>query len=63
MFWWSRNEDGFNDLLATLIKALESRSAPESSAVAANEIHKIDECKVMNMYSCTGIRRFHSRQI
>lgn len=35
-----QNEDGFNDLLATLLKALESSSAPESSAVAAHEILK-----------------------
>jgi len=35
-----QKEDGFNDLLATLLKALESSSAPESSAVAANEILK-----------------------
>jgi len=33
-----QKEDGFNDLLATLLKALESSSAPESSAVAAHEI-------------------------
>ncbi len=35
-----QKEDGFNDLLATLLKALESSSAPESSAVAAHEILK-----------------------
>ncbi len=35
-----QKEDGFNDLLSTLLKALESSSAPESSAVAANEILK-----------------------
>lgn len=35
-----QKEDGFNDLLATLLQALESSSAPESSAVAANEILK-----------------------
>jgi hypothetical protein len=35
-----QKEDRFNDLLATLLKALESSSAPESSAVAANEILK-----------------------
>ena len=35
-----QSEDGFNDLLATLLKALESSSAPESSAVAAHEILK-----------------------
>ena len=35
-----QKEDGFNDLLATLLKALESSSAPESSALAANEILK-----------------------
>jgi HEAT repeat protein len=35
-----QKEDGFNDLLATLLRALESSSAPESSAVAANEILK-----------------------
>jgi len=36
----NQKEDGLNDLLATLLKALESSSAPESSAVAANEILK-----------------------
>jgi len=35
-----QKEDGFNDLLMTLLKALESSSAPESSAVAANDILK-----------------------
>jgi len=35
-----QKEDGFNDLLATLLQALESSSAPESSAVAAHEILK-----------------------
>jgi HEAT repeat protein len=35
-----QKEDGFNDLLATLLQALESSSAPELSAVAANEILK-----------------------
>ncbi len=35
-----QKEDGFNDLLATLLKALESSSAPESSSVAAHEILK-----------------------
>jgi HEAT repeat protein len=35
-----QKEDGFNDLLATLLKALESSAAPESSAVAAHEILK-----------------------
>ncbi len=35
-----QKEDGFNDLIATLLRALESSSAPESSAVAANEILK-----------------------
>ncbi len=35
-----QKEDGFNDLLATLLQALESSSAPESSAVAANDILK-----------------------
>ncbi len=35
-----QKEDGFDDLLATLLKALESSSAPESSAVAAHEILK-----------------------
>jgi HEAT repeat protein len=33
-----QKEDGFNDLLATLLKALESSSAPESSTRAAYEI-------------------------
>jgi hypothetical protein len=36
----NQKEDGFNDLLTTLIKALESSSAPESSTVAAHEILK-----------------------
>ena len=36
----NQKEDGFNDLLATLLKALESSSAPESSAVAAYDILK-----------------------
>lgn len=35
-----QKEDGLNDLLATLLQALESSSAPESSAVAAHEILK-----------------------
>jgi HEAT repeat protein len=35
-----QKEDGFNDLLATLLKALESSSAPESSDLAAHEILK-----------------------
>jgi len=35
-----QKEDGFNDLLATLLKALESSSAPESSTLAAHEILK-----------------------
>ncbi len=35
-----QKEDGFNDLLAKLLQALESSSAPESSAVAAHEILK-----------------------
>jgi hypothetical protein len=35
-----QKEDGFNDLLGTLLKALESSSAPESSALAAHEILK-----------------------
>ena len=35
-----QKEDGFNDLLATLLKALESSSAPESSALAAYDILK-----------------------
>jgi hypothetical protein len=36
----NQKEDGFNDLLSTLLKALESSSAPESSTVAANDILK-----------------------
>lgn len=35
-----QKEDGFNELLTTLLKALESSSAPESSAVAAHDILK-----------------------
>jgi HEAT repeat protein len=35
-----QKEEGFSDLLAALLQALESSSAPESSAVAANEILK-----------------------
>jgi HEAT repeat protein len=35
-----QKEDGFNDLLETLLKALDSSSAPESSTVAAHEILK-----------------------
>lgn len=41
-----QKEDGFNELLSTLLKALESSSAPESSAVAANEILKRMNAKV-----------------
>jgi roadblock/LC7 domain-containing protein len=40
-----QNQEGFNDLLATLLKALESSSAPESSTVAANEILKRMDAK------------------
>ena len=36
----NQKEEGFNDLLTTLLKALESSAAPESSAVAAYEILK-----------------------
>ena len=36
----NQKEEGFNDLLTTLLKALESSAAPESSAVAANDILK-----------------------
>jgi len=36
----NQREDGFNDLLSTLLKALESSSAPESSTIAAHEILK-----------------------
>jgi HEAT repeat protein len=35
-----QKEEGFNELLSTLLKALESSSAPESSAVAAHDILK-----------------------
>ncbi len=35
-----QREDGFNDLLSTLLKAIESSCAPESSTVAAHEILK-----------------------
>jgi HEAT repeat protein len=35
-----QKENGLNELLAALLRALESSSAPESSAVAANEILK-----------------------
>jgi HEAT repeat protein len=35
-----QKEEGFNDLIATLLKALESSSAPESSDLAAHEILK-----------------------
>lgn len=35
-----QKEDGFNELLTTLLKALESSSAPESSAAAAHDILK-----------------------
>ena len=41
-----QKEDGFNELLATLLKALESSSAPESSAVAAHDILKKMNVKV-----------------
>jgi HEAT repeat protein len=34
----NQKEEGFNDLLTTLLKALESGTAPESSAVAAHDI-------------------------
>jgi HEAT repeat protein len=34
----NQKEDGFNDLLSTLIKALESSTAPESSIVAAHDL-------------------------
>lgn len=36
----NQKEDGCNDLLATLLKALESSSASESSTVAAHDILK-----------------------
>jgi HEAT repeat protein len=36
----NQKEEGFNDLLTTLLKALESSAAPESSAVAAYDILK-----------------------
>ena len=36
----NQKEDGFNDLLTTLLQALESSAAPESSAVAAYDILK-----------------------
>jgi hypothetical protein len=36
----NQEEDGFNDLLATLMTALESDAVPESAAVAAYEILK-----------------------
>lgn len=35
-----QNEAGFNDLLATLVKALKSGSVHESAALAAYELHK-----------------------
>jgi hypothetical protein len=41
-----QKEDGFNELLAALLKALESSSAPESSAVAAHDILKKMNVKV-----------------
>ena len=36
----NQKEDGFNDLLATLKKALESDTVPESTAIAAYDILK-----------------------
>jgi hypothetical protein len=36
----NQKEDGFNDLLAILMAALISSAAPESTAIAANEILK-----------------------
>ena len=36
----NQKEDGFNDLLMTLRKALESNSAPESTPLAASDILK-----------------------
>lgn len=36
----NQNEEGFNDLLAILIEALDSKTVPESSTIAANEILK-----------------------
>jgi len=36
----NQKEDGFNDLLATLMAALESEAVPESAAVAAYDILK-----------------------
>jgi|CZKP01.1.fsa_nt_gi HEAT repeat protein len=36
----NQKEDGFNDLLATLTKALESDTVPESTAIAAYDILK-----------------------
>jgi HEAT repeat protein len=54
-----QQEDGFNDLLATLLKALESSSAPESSALAAHEIlQRLNECKSMNNHSPTNSRSY-----
>ncbi len=41
-----QKEDGFSELLETLLKALESSSAPESSAVAAHDILKKMNVKV-----------------
>jgi len=36
----NQKEDGFNDLLITLMKALKSSAAPELTTIAANEILK-----------------------
>jgi len=36
----NQNEHGFNDLLATLMNALEPNAVPESAIIAANEILK-----------------------
>lgn len=36
----NQKEDGFNDLLTTLLAALKSSSASESTAIAANELLK-----------------------
>jgi len=36
----NQKENGFNDLITTLLSALESSSAPESASVAAYELLK-----------------------
>lgn len=44
----NQKEEGFNDLLATLKEALESKTVPESATIAANDILKRMKTELKN---------------